>query len=54
MENDLDLLKSGYRLFSEYQVERSLYIENVLYTLSDKKVKMNSLSTLVDIGEVEL
>jgi len=37
-----------------YQVKRSLYIDNVLYTISDKKIKMNSLENLEQINEIEL
>jgi inhibitor of cysteine peptidase len=37
-----------------YWVNRALYIENVLYTVSDKKVKMNNLTDLSAIGEVQL
>jgi len=37
---------------SSYQVERALYIENVLYTISDKKVKLNSLEDLTLIKEI--
>ncbi len=40
--------------YSEYWVKRALYIENVLYTVSDKKIKMNSLEDLVFIKEIEL
>jgi len=39
---------------SSYWVNRALYIENVLYTVSDKKIKMNSLEDLVFIKEIEL
>jgi uncharacterized secreted protein with C-terminal beta-propeller domain len=39
---------------SPYHVKRSLYIDNVLYTISDKKTKMNSLEDLDEINEVEL
>jgi uncharacterized secreted protein with C-terminal beta-propeller domain len=35
-------------------VKRALYIENVLYTMSDVKVKMNSLEDLMLINTVEL
>ena len=38
----------------DYWVKRSLYIENVLYTISDKKIKMNSLENLAEVNEVEL
>jgi uncharacterized secreted protein with C-terminal beta-propeller domain len=39
---------------STYWVKRALYIENVLYTVSDKKIKMNSLEDLTDIKEIQL
>lgn len=39
---------------SSYWVKRSLYIENVLYTVSDKKIKMNSLEDLTEIKEIQL
>lgn len=38
----------------EYHVKRTLYIDQVLYTLSDKRVKMNRLEDLEGIGAVEL
>ncbi len=37
-----------------YCIERALYIENVLYTVSDIKVKLNSLEDLMFIKEIEL
>jgi len=39
---------------SGYWVMRSLYIEDVLYTVSQRKVKLNSLDDLELINEVEL
>jgi len=39
---------------SSYQVKRALYIENVLYTMSDKKIKINSLEDLALLKEIEL
>jgi len=54
MEDDADLLNLGYYFGSSYSVERSLYIDNVLYTISGMKAKMNSLETLAEINEVEL
>jgi len=53
-EDDTELSKSGYYFFSPYSVKRSLYIGDVLYTVSDAKIKMNSLENLDDINEVEL
>jgi uncharacterized secreted protein with C-terminal beta-propeller domain len=38
----------------DYQVQRSLYIDDVLYTLSNMKLKMNSLDTLAEINTIEL
>jgi hypothetical protein len=35
-------------------VERSLYVNDVLYTISDAKIKMNSLENLDYISEVAL
>jgi len=51
---DADLLKLGYYFGSDYSVKRSLYIDNVLYTISGMKVKMNNLETLTEINEVDL
>ena len=53
LEDGTDLMKSGYYFSSPYSVKRSLYIDNVLYTISDKKVKMNSLENLEEINEVK-
>ena len=39
---------------SDYSVKRSLYIDNVLYTISDGLVKMNNLEDLSEISEIEL
>lgn len=39
---------------SSYWVKRALYIENVLYTISDKKVKLNNLEDLALIEEITL
>jgi hypothetical protein len=47
-QNHADQFESGL------QVKRILYIDNVLYTISDKKIKMNSLENLGEINEVEL
>ena len=49
-----ELLKSGYWFNSEYSVERSLYIGNVLYTVSGRMIKANSLTNLKELASVEL
>jgi uncharacterized secreted protein with C-terminal beta-propeller domain len=54
LEDDSDLMKSGYYFSSPFSVKRSLYIDNVLYTISEKKIKMNSLENLEQINEIEL
>jgi len=38
---------------SNYWVKRSLYIEDILYTVSEKMVKMNSLNDLALLNKVE-
>jgi uncharacterized secreted protein with C-terminal beta-propeller domain len=54
LENSTDLMKSGYYFSSLYEVKRALYIDNVLYTISDKKIKLNNIDTLEEIIEIEL
>jgi uncharacterized secreted protein with C-terminal beta-propeller domain len=51
---DQSLLKSGYYYYSTYSVKRSLYMEDVLYTLSDEMVKANALSDLSEISKLDL
>jgi inhibitor of cysteine peptidase len=53
--DDLSELEEGYYYYySPFAVERSLYIDDVLYTISQAKIKMNSLENLDYINEVEL
>jgi len=54
LDNAADLMKSGFYFSSPYSVKRALYIDDVLYTLSDKRVKMNSLVDLKQMAVVEL
>jgi len=54
IDNSEILMKSGYYFDSLYSIKRSLYMDNVLYTISNKKVKMNNLENLNYINEVEL
>ncbi|MDI6729996.1 MAG: beta-propeller domain-containing protein [Candidatus Altarchaeum sp.] len=50
-----EFIKSGwYYGESATSVKRSLYIDDVLYTISNKKVKMNDLKNITEINEVEL
>jgi len=43
-----------YPPYAPYYVKRALYIDNVLYTISDKKVMMHNLETLEEINQIEL
>jgi len=47
-------LKSGYYFDSDLFVERSLYIEDNLYTISQGRLKVNALSDLTEIASVLL
>ncbi|UCC92058.1 MAG: beta-propeller domain-containing protein [Candidatus Aenigmatarchaeota archaeon] len=52
-EDDQTFLKSGYYYRDDqYSVKRSLYIDNILYTISGKKIKLNDLSDLSEIKEL--
>ena len=46
--------KAWYYGSSSCSIERSLYIGDVLYTISDQKIGMNDLETLAKIGEIDL
>ncbi len=54
LEDNSNLLKSGYYYYSLYSVRRSLYIDDVLYTISELKIKMHSLIDLSELGEINL
>jgi uncharacterized secreted protein with C-terminal beta-propeller domain len=53
-EESIDLLKSGFWFDSEYSVERSLYIEENLYTLSQGMIKINNIETLSELAVIDL
>ena len=53
-ENGGDLSQEGYYFGGPESVQRSLYIGDVLYTISQAKIKVNSLENLDYINEVEL
>jgi inhibitor of cysteine peptidase len=53
--NDSDaFLKSGYYFYGDRSITRSLYINNVLYTLSDTRLQLNDLTTLEWIKTLDL
>jgi hypothetical protein len=45
---------TGFSVSSPYAIERSLYIGDVLYTLSDRMIKMNDIDSLEQIGAITL
>jgi uncharacterized secreted protein with C-terminal beta-propeller domain len=53
LDND-DLLKSGYYFESKYAVKRALFINDILYTISDAIIKMNTLDNLNEINMLNL
>jgi uncharacterized secreted protein with C-terminal beta-propeller domain len=54
IESSDDFLKSGYWFYSDYAIERALYIGNTLYTISNRMIKMNDLESLEEIGILKL
>ncbi len=54
IENLAEPEQEYYYFYSSFSVQRSLYIGDVLYTISNAKIKMNSLENLDYITEVEL
>lgn len=54
LEDDEEFLKSGYYFRSDYSVKRSLYMDDVLYTVSNKMIKMNNLEDLEEINRISL
>jgi uncharacterized secreted protein with C-terminal beta-propeller domain len=51
---DLGDLEQDYYYSAPFSIQRSLYIGDVLYTISQAKIKMNNLENLDYINEVEL
>lgn len=51
---DDSLEKSGWYYYSEDSIVRSLYMDDVLYTISSRKIKANDLSDLEELNEVVL
>lgn len=48
-------LSNGTNVYEEsYWIKRTLYIEDTLYTVSNRKVKLNNLEDLVLLKEIEL
>lgn len=54
LNNNDQINEWGWYYPYDYSVQRSLYIDNVLYTISGRSVKMNNLEDLSEISEIEL
>ncbi|UCE72933.1 MAG: beta-propeller domain-containing protein [Methanomassiliicoccales archaeon] len=54
ISHDQDMTSTKYYYYSSYQVKRSFYIEDTLYTVSDSLIKANDLDDLQEINSVEL
>jgi uncharacterized secreted protein with C-terminal beta-propeller domain len=54
LKGNVTHVENGELRDSSNRVTRSLYIENVLYTFSENKIKMNSLLDLSEIKELKL
>ncbi len=55
IEDQESFLKSGHYYYNDaYSVKRSLYIDDVLYTLSSNTIKMNRLDDLEELNKVKL
>ncbi len=47
-------MENGDVYNTSYHVTRAIYIGDILYTISESKIKMNSLLDLSEIGELNL
>jgi len=52
-DDNQTFMKAGYYYFDDdYSVKRSLYIGDILYTISGMKIKLNSLADLSEINQL--
>jgi len=54
LKDDEELLKSGFYFESSHAIKRSLYIDNILYTISENTIKMNDIENLAEINKIDL
>lgn len=54
IDNPETYLMSGYWFESDLQVQRSLYIEDNLYTLSNGKIKVNDIQSLDELAVINI
>ena len=48
--DDEVITNSGYYWYGEYDVQRALFIEDILYTISGGRIKLNHLDSLEEVG----
>jgi inhibitor of cysteine peptidase len=53
-DDDSEFQKSGYYFYGTSEITRSMYINDVLYTLSNKRLQLNDLSSLEKITSLDL
>ena len=53
-DNDDDFKKSGNYFYGESSILRSFYIEDVLYTFSNKRIQLNDLNSLETLKRLDL
>ena len=52
--DDDDYFKSGFYPNYDLSIMRSLYIDDILYTISNKMIKMNNLDDISESKSVNL
>jgi len=53
-ESNETFIKSGYYFGGDSDVQRSLYIDDILYTISPRKIMLNSLDDLSMLKELKI
>ncbi len=51
-DDDDVYLKSGYYFYGDSNIQRSLYIEDILYTMSNTRLQLNDLDSLERLSEL--
>jgi hypothetical protein len=55
LRDKITRIESGIDIYnSDYYLQRALYIENVLCTVTNEKVRLNSLADLAFIKDIEI
>jgi uncharacterized secreted protein with C-terminal beta-propeller domain len=54
LKDEGEILKAGYYFDSRNSIKRAIYIDNVLYTISDGCIKANDILTLQELNSLDL